>query len=87
MTELEKITITAFNVIRHEERIEQMTNYEYSKIGEPSEKAIDTIESMFEDLHILECEKKVYKDLVISLIRSERLNAAVEYYEMLRYNK
>lgn len=64
-----------------------MTNYEYSKIGEPSEKAINTLDEMFEDLHILECEKKVYKDLMIALIRNERLNAAVEYYEMIRYNK
>lgn len=64
-----------------------MTNYEYSKVGEPSEKAMNTLDCMFDDLHILDCEKKIYKDLMIALIRNERLKAAVEYYEVIKYNK
>lgn len=64
-----------------------MTNYEFSKVGEASEKAMNTLDCMFDDLHIMDCEKTVYKNLLISLIRSERLNAALEYDQILKYNK
>ena len=63
-----------------------MTNYEYSKIATPSEKAMDTIECVFDELHITECEKKVFIDMFTSLIRKERTEAAIEYNDIIRYN-
>lgn len=63
-----------------------MTNYEYSKIAELSNKANDTIENVFDDLCRSETERQIYKNLLTSLIREERLSAALEMMEQMKYN-
>ena len=64
-----------------------MTNYEYHKVGEPSQKAMDTIENIFDEINIAEIERQTYKNLFTALIRSERLEAALEMYNIDKYNK
>lgn len=64
-----------------------MTNYEYHKVGEPSQKATDTIENIFDEISMAEVERQTYKNLLMALIRSERLHAALEMYDMAKYNK
>lgn len=64
-----------------------MTNYEYHQISQPSEKALDTIESIFDELKIPEIERRTFKNLFIALLRKERTEAALEFYEQCKYNK
>ena len=64
-----------------------MTNYEYSKLAILSNKAVDTIENVFDELCRSETERKIYKDLLKALIREERLSAALEIMEQIKYNK
>ena len=64
-----------------------MTNYEYSKLAILSNKAVDTIENVFDELCRSETERQIYKDLLTALIREERLSAALEMMEQIKYNK
>lgn len=64
-----------------------MTNYEYVKAVEPSERAINTIDEAVDDMCISETERKIFKDLLITLIRNERSHAALEMMEQIKYNK
>lgn len=64
-----------------------MTNYEYVKAVEPSERAIDIINEAVDDACNSETEKKIFKDLLITLIRNERSHAALEMMEQIKYNK
>ena len=64
-----------------------MTNYEYVKAVEPSERAIDTITSAVDDMCNSETERNIFKDLLITLIRNERSHAALEMMEQIKYNK
>lgn len=63
-----------------------MTNYEYVRAIEPSEKAIDTVTNAVDDMCNSETERKIFKDLLIALIRKERSDAALEMMEQCRYN-
>lgn len=63
-----------------------MTNYEYVKAVEPSERALNTIEEAVDDMCISETERKIFKDLLIALIRNERSHAALEIMEQIKYN-
>ena len=64
-----------------------MTNYEYVKAVEPSERAIDIINEAVDDTCNSETERKIFKDLLITLIRNERSHAALEMMEQIKYNK
>ena len=64
-----------------------MTNYEYVKAVEPSERAIDIINEAVDDACNSETERKIFKDLLITLIRNERSHAALEMMEQIKYNK
>lgn len=64
-----------------------MTNYEYVKAVEPSERAIDIINEAVDDACNSETERKIFKDLLITLIRNERSHAALEIMEQIKYNK
>lgn len=64
-----------------------MTNYEYVKAVEPSERAIDMINEAVDDACNSETERKIFKDLLITLIRNERSHAALEIMEQIKYNK
>ena len=64
-----------------------MTNYEFSKLAILSNKAVDTIEEIFDELCRSETERKIYKDLLTALIRNERLSAALEMMDQMTYNK
>lgn len=66
-----------------------MNNSEFEKIERISNKTLDTIEKMIDELEIAECERKIYKNLIKAMIRTERLDAAIimqEYYMKERYN-
>ena len=64
-----------------------MTNYEYVKAVEPSERAIDIINEAVDDACNSETERKIFKDLLITLIRNEKSHAALEMMEQIKYNK
>lgn len=64
-----------------------MTNYEFSKLAILSNKAVDIIENVFDELCKSETERKIYKDLLTALIRNERLSAALEMMDQMTYNK
>lgn len=64
-----------------------MTNYEYVKAVEPSQRAIDIINEAVDDACNSETERKIFKDLLITLIRNERSHAALEMMEQIKYNK
>lgn len=60
-----------------------MNNSEFEKIERISTKTLDNIEKMIDELEIAECERKIYKNLIKAMIRSEKLDAAIamqEYY-------
>ena len=66
-----------------------MNNSEFEKIERISNKTLDNIEKMIDELEIAECERKIYKNLIKAMIRSEKLDAAIamqEYYMKERYN-
>lgn len=66
-----------------------MNNSEFEKIERISSKTLDNIEKMIDELEIAECERKIYKNLIKAMIRSEKLDAAIvmqEYYMKERYN-
>ena len=64
-----------------------MTNYEYVKAVEPSQRAIDVINEAVDDACNSETERKIFKDLLITLIRNERSHAALEMMKQIKYNK
>lgn len=63
-----------------------MTNYEYSKIAKVSDKAVDTITEVFDELNIAEIERRTLTNLLIALVRNERTYAALEAIEIFKYN-
>ena len=64
-----------------------MTNYDFEGIAKTSEKTATTIRDMIDELEISECERTIYKNLLMALVRSERLNAAVKMQEYYIKNK
>lgn len=64
-----------------------MTNYEYVKAVEPSERALNIINEAVDDMCASETERNIFKDLLIALIRNERSHAALEMMEQIKYNK
>lgn len=64
-----------------------MTNYEYVKAVEPSKRALDIINEAVDDMCASETERNIFKDLLTTLIRSERANAALEMMDQMKYNK
>ena len=60
-----------------------MNQYEFEKVEKISDKTLSTLENMIDELQIAEVERTIYKNLIKSLIRSEKLDAAIamqEYY-------
>ena len=60
-----------------------MNQYEFEKVEKISDKTLSTLENMIDELQIAEVERIIYKNLIKSLIRSEKLDAAIamqEYY-------
>lgn len=60
-----------------------MNQYEFEKVEKISDKTLSTLETMIDELQIAEVERTIYKNLIKSLIRSEKLDAAIamqEYY-------
>ena len=67
-----------------------MKQYDFEKIEKTSNKTLETIDNMIDELEIAEIERTIYKNLLKALIRSERLDAAVavqEYYMKERWNQ
>ena len=63
-----------------------MTNTEFEKIEQISDKTLDSIEKMIDELEIAEIERKIYKNLIKAMIRKEKLDAAVVMQEHCMYN-
>ena len=64
-----------------------MTNYEYVKAVEPSEKSLNIINKAVDDMCVSKTERNIFKDLLITLIRNERAHAALEMMDQIKYNK
>lgn len=60
-----------------------MNQYEFEKVEKISDKTLITLENLIDELQIAEVERTIYKNLIKSMIRSEKLDAAIamqEYY-------
>lgn len=58
-----------------------MTELEFERIEKVTQATEDTIERMIDELELPEVERRIYKNLIKSMIRSERLDAAIVIQE------
>ena len=58
-----------------------MTQLDYERIETVTSATADTIDRMIDELEIPEVERRIYKNLILSMIRSERLDAAIVIQE------